>query len=385
MIIPKRLFAIAESASKDDTRQNLAGVHVARDEHGQASLTVTDGHALIHAPFREFDHQEFPVGKDGVRTEPKPGFSATIPRAAWTEAGKNVPKSLTIPILNCALLEEAGDYNGHVRILSTDQEVTRVTDARVVEGEFPDYRQVIPYSRRTSVQIGLGGDLLSRTMKTMIAMSGRTRTFGIKFNVPTDEMSPVELRMRDDDGGEILGLVMPMRLDGTTAAEDRKKAVTIAIERLRYAMRDHEMAAQEPLLTALDTFLEATYPPAPAEEAAPETVQADADAALVQGLVDAADEQQREQEAETAAPAEAAPAPAYAPTDPISLVEIEVLVKKPLADPLFKATLSSAPAEALTAARVTLAAMKWTNTKLAAIDRRLAAMATADAPASQAA
>lgn len=117
-MIPKALIAV----STDQTRPTLTGALVQVAE-GKLWMVATDGHrlSLVTAPI------DIVTGGEG--------FEAIIPRKALAELGK-------------MLKEESGD----VRLVSLDHQVAFLLSGsrlitRLIEGQFPNYQQVLPSSR----------------------------------------------------------------------------------------------------------------------------------------------------------------------------------------------------------------------------------------------
>ena len=123
-MIDKTLFAV----SPDETRYNLSGVFVESPEPGTAVMVATDGHrlSLIRREVKDFTTQ------GGV----------IIPRKGVAELRK--------------LLDQDGDaearltFDGQLAWLKRG--ATEIS-MRLVEGEFPDYRGVIPKHSRYEVKV----------------------------------------------------------------------------------------------------------------------------------------------------------------------------------------------------------------------------------------
>lgn len=123
-MIDKTLFAV----SPDETRYNLSGVFVESPEPGMAIMAATDGHRLSL-----------------IRREVK-GFSmqggAIIPRKGLGELRK--------------LLDQEGDAEVKLALdgqLAWLQRGATEISMRLVEGEFPDYRGVVPKQSRYQVNV----------------------------------------------------------------------------------------------------------------------------------------------------------------------------------------------------------------------------------------
>jgi DNA polymerase III subunit beta len=148
-MIDKTIFAV----SPDEARYNLSGVYVVAPEAGAVRMVATDGHRLSL-----IDRQVA-------------GFSMTsgviIPRKGLAELRK--------------LLEHAGENEAQLVIdaqLAWLRRGTTELSMRLVEGEFPDYKGVIPNQSRYEIHIGR--DTLLNAMRRAAIFSNE-RYHGVKL------------------------------------------------------------------------------------------------------------------------------------------------------------------------------------------------------------
>ena len=231
-MIEKTLFAV----STDETRLSLGGVYVESVEKNQVRMVATDGHRLAL------------VEREVAGVEIRPGV--ILPRKGLVEAKR---------LLEGGEGEIAFSIGGNLaRIEKAGVELFM----RLIEGEFPDYRQVIPKESSRHVRVG-SAEFLGALRRVSILSSERSRgvklrlepgllevttanpdigeareeieadytgeEFAIGFNARylldvlqiegvggqveiglTDEVSPGIVRLTDDDGYSYV--VMPMRL-----------------------------------------------------------------------------------------------------------------------------------------------------------------------------
>ena len=159
------------SVSADEMRFNLGGVLVEIVEPGEVRMVGTDGHRL-----------------------------AVVSRAV---AGAEPPHAIIVPRKGVVelrrLLESAGD--AEMDLILSAKEV-RLRDesvelfVRAVEGEFPDYRQVIP-KEVTSVLRLKRDEILNAVRRVSLVASERSR--GVKLQV---EQGKVEVSAGSSDLGE---------------------------------------------------------------------------------------------------------------------------------------------------------------------------------------
>lgn len=167
-MIDKTLFAV----SSDETRLNLSGVYMVTDQGGTLRMVATDGHrlALIERPVA------------GAKLE-RP---VILPRKGLVEARR--------------LLDETEpDTELTLSVSAKDARMTAGPVAffmRLVDGEFPDYRQVIP--KTTPVQVRVKCDeLFAALRRTSLLASERSR--GVKLSL---ERGRLEISASNPDQGE---------------------------------------------------------------------------------------------------------------------------------------------------------------------------------------
>lgn len=166
-MIDKTLFAV----STDETRFNLSGVYAESVDGGAIRMVATDGHRLALIE-RSLANAVLPRG-------------AILPRKGLTELRR--------------LLEEVGE--GDVTITFTERDVRLHTPVvsffmRLVEGEFPDYRQVIPGAPRAKVLVNRD-DLLAALRR--ISLLASERSHGIRLQV---DRGRLELSASNPEQGE---------------------------------------------------------------------------------------------------------------------------------------------------------------------------------------
>jgi DNA polymerase III subunit beta len=148
-MIDKTIFAV----SPDEARYNLSGVYVVAPEGGTVRMVATDGHRL------------------SMIDRGATGFSMTggviIPRKGLAELRK--------------LLDQAGESEAQLVIdgqLAWLRRGATELSMRLVEGEFPDYKGVIPSQSRYEIHIGR--DLLLNAMRRAAIFSNE-RYHGVKL------------------------------------------------------------------------------------------------------------------------------------------------------------------------------------------------------------
>jgi DNA polymerase III subunit beta len=157
--------------SHDDTRSNLAGVHLdAGTKKGLIRLVATDGHRLAV------------VDRKAKGTAPKDGV--ILPRKGLAEVIKVLPEvtgTVTVRIVgNEAIAELPGC----------------TLSMRLVEGTFPDYKQVVPKESPNLVQIDRD-EFLQTVRRVSLLSSEKAR--GIRLGLSPGRL---EISANNPDLGE---------------------------------------------------------------------------------------------------------------------------------------------------------------------------------------
>jgi DNA polymerase-3 subunit beta len=157
-MIDRTIFAV----SPDEARYNLSGVYLESPEAGRVRMVATDGHRLS---FIEREVENFTM-TGGV----------IIPRKGLAELRKLLDQPTNTPGIELSI-------SGQLASLRRGK--TEVS-MRLVEGEFPDYRGVIPKESR--YQIPIARDLLLSAIKRAAIFSNE-RYHGVKLAFANDTLT----------------------------------------------------------------------------------------------------------------------------------------------------------------------------------------------------
>src|SRR5579885_1011286 len=148
-MIDKTIFAV----SPDETRYNLSGVYLECPAPDTVRMAATDGHRL------------------SLIDRPAPGFSmpagAILPRKGLNELRRLLDSGVEGDVLLCVEAQLAWLLHGN-----------REISMRRVEGEFPDYRGVIP--KESKYQISVERDALLAALKRAAIFSSE-RYHGVRL------------------------------------------------------------------------------------------------------------------------------------------------------------------------------------------------------------
>lgn len=165
-MVARTIFAV----SLDETRMNLSGIYLERPDAGSIRAVATDGHRLsmITRPV------------EGVGQ----GEGVILPRKGVNEISKVLEGSDEDIVLTI--------QGGVAHTAQGGVELSM----RLVEGEFPDYHQVVPKKSPRIMTVGIG-ELLSALRRVSVVSSERNR--GIRLKI---EAGKLEVSSMNPDFGE---------------------------------------------------------------------------------------------------------------------------------------------------------------------------------------
>jgi DNA polymerase-3 subunit beta len=167
-MIEKTLFA----TSPDETRLNLSGVYIEALDSGKLRMVASDGHRLSL------------IERQATITEPAAWPKVILPRKGLLEARKILERG-----------EGEVSFSLQATTAGLRKEATALS-MRLVEGEFPDYQQILPTEHNFLIAFSRE-ELLSALRRLLILTTERSR--GIKLQI---EAGKVEISVNTPDLGE---------------------------------------------------------------------------------------------------------------------------------------------------------------------------------------
>lgn len=165
-MIERTLFAV----SVDETRMNLSGVFIERPENGKLRIVATDGHRL--------------------------SMVTRLVEGAPTATGVIVPRK---GVVELAKAMESGEepvvLTAQGGVVHAERGAVELS-MRLIEGEFPDYKQVLPQKSERRMLLGVEG-FLAGLRRVSIISSERTR--GVKLQL---EVGRLDISSINPDIGE---------------------------------------------------------------------------------------------------------------------------------------------------------------------------------------
>ncbi|MEM7009309.1 MAG: DNA polymerase III subunit beta, partial [Thermodesulfobacteriota bacterium] len=172
-MISKTIFAV----SPDELRRNLAGIYFEESADKNLRLVATDGHRLSLVE-KKVD--------GGVKFDK--GF--VVPKKGVAELRKVLRLSETVKI-------GVGDNF----FMAEGDNIVLI--ARLIDADFPDYKQVTPEVTKVTITIGKD-ELLSALKRVSILSSEKTRS--VKLNIENNEMTLVSVSPEFGEAKESLAL-----------------------------------------------------------------------------------------------------------------------------------------------------------------------------------
>ena len=167
-LISKTIYCV----SPDDLRRNLAGIYFEKTDSGTLRLVATDGHRLSLA--------EKKLDEDILLNS-----NVLVPRKAVTELRKILKQTKSIKI---------GYEKNFFITLGEDM----VLFSRLIDADFPDYKQVIP--ENSEIEIILNRDVFLSALKRVCVFSSE-KTKSVKLNL---ENNSITLTSVSPDVGEAI-------------------------------------------------------------------------------------------------------------------------------------------------------------------------------------
>ena len=200
-----RTRCVAQAASTDETRFILNGVYL-----DGGTVVATNGRMLLFADVETVDKDELPA--DMVKAPVKD--KTILPTVALAAAWKSRKVHKTVTVLNNPIVAAAD-------IVSTDLGVSSKTEYKPIEGNYPNYKQVIPEKQKQKAEFTLSGVMLADLVKACKALEAGKKGLAssgamVDFSIDADKEAlsqhhPITITIRSSKNGEVKGVVMPCR------------------------------------------------------------------------------------------------------------------------------------------------------------------------------
>jgi DNA polymerase III sliding clamp (beta) subunit (PCNA family) len=184
MHLSKTLLSVLPAASKDETRTHLNVVRIEAAECGSVRTVATNGHWLLAAT---------------DKGQPSNGASGSLPRDAAERIAKLLGKQDAAP-----LSREGDAYTAELPGGIKFQ-------AAATESEFPNWQACRP-SGEPAATISVDAKYLEAICRAALAFAKAQNADAFMTLEIRDTADPVALKVSGKNGGELYGLLMPVRL-----------------------------------------------------------------------------------------------------------------------------------------------------------------------------
>ena len=196
MIVNKHNLDITQFCG-DDTRPEISGVYF----NGNKTV-ATDSFRLI----------EIETMPDNLAEDMPSGMTSTsmnhiLPADAVKKALRNIPKTQDLPIL-ANVTVASDDKDNTATLTTTDLETQDQVKARVIEGDYPDYRMIMPKGKPKQT-ITVNAQYL-KEMADYFTKHGVNKRVTIAVNGDKD---PIAFTGQTEQDQQISGLLMPIQTD----------------------------------------------------------------------------------------------------------------------------------------------------------------------------
>ena len=211
MLYNKNNLIIHQITSKDENRPELSSVLFKKDRS-----VATDSFKLIEVKNIGDEWQnlvnDYPILPD--KSKPLVNF----PKKGIMVDGGSVKKALKnlnevkseLSILKNACIVNANNPD-NVKIVSTDLNRVDAVITKKVEGNYPNYEQVVPQNLKNYRKVLVDIKQLKQLVDTLSQMELNSMPI-IELYVADDENKPLVIKTKNDDlKQEITGLLMPVR------------------------------------------------------------------------------------------------------------------------------------------------------------------------------
>lgn len=201
VLIDRAALDLIKFASEDETRYEIAGLHVT-----PAHVEATNGHVAARLAHQGIPVEDFPVVAGDVG-EAIPEKGVVVNRGAVERIGKAITKRGSIPVLQ---LVKVGAVDGGACLVATDLETPTVMTIKDT-AQFPIIDNVIPKEGSRPIKVAFQAKYLKAIAEWAIKHS---RTSSVLFELSAGDAAANDaagLKVRLDDGRTLQVVLMPMK------------------------------------------------------------------------------------------------------------------------------------------------------------------------------
>ena len=241
--------ALKPFVSTDESRYVLQGICFTTNEDGKPVGVATNGRTLAMAEQLIVDANDYPAFPNGgVGQDTKDDI--IVPVKPLMESLRKVPKKTCLPILQTPPIISLRNDKGEVTqacVPVTDLSTHSIETTRVIDGRFPNYRQVIPPENRTAIEVVLDANFMLDMAQAALAFckNGSAHAVPMKLCVGFENHGPLRVEVKDQNQRRLTMVAMPMRDCGELVNRIDTKALQQVTGRLEAIASQLETIGQK--------------------------------------------------------------------------------------------------------------------------------------------
>ena len=200
MIYNKNNLLIKEFCG-DDARPVLAGVAFYHNKS-----VATDSCVLAEVSTPNIDKNDAPIIPNHRKLNYLQSEPVIISKEGVGKVLKNLPLKTTLPVLSTTWLGDKTNAD-FAEFLLTDLETATPILTRRTEGEFPDYKKIIP-NEKTTFSVSFNPEVLAKVFSFLAKIGLRNCKLDFYGN-----NKPLVIRAETEEKQKVRILVMPLRVD----------------------------------------------------------------------------------------------------------------------------------------------------------------------------
>lgn len=198
-MINKNNLVIIDLLDKGQIAQNH-GIYIEKDK-----TVINNGKILIETTRPEVDIEEFPKIP---KVEPKQESNFILSVKAAKEIMSIIPKKPRHPICSNVVIEQ---HNDKASFSTTDLDTVRTVHSTLIEGQYPEYKEIYPTSKPVFT-IGLSSELLKSVCVIMDKFQSDCYKL-VKFEFYGVNQAVKFSTINSDTEQKLQGVIMPMSLN----------------------------------------------------------------------------------------------------------------------------------------------------------------------------
>ncbi len=209
-LIPRSFGYLVESASSESVRYALTGVLVEFDKKTTKGI-ASNGTQLILAEVPSVSPSKFPnVGLNGIDFK-----RVILESGALAKATSQVPKKPSLGIFNNIAINKEDEKSKKITLVTADAGSKTIEESEEIEGNFPDWKAVIPKDDKKDIFICVDARKLANLLETImrIAELGKYSNHAVKIHIRGKDSAMKVTTFNKETNINVTGVLMPLAID----------------------------------------------------------------------------------------------------------------------------------------------------------------------------